>query len=161
MSLRNTVIFWRQAVWKTITKLGNVYIVLPIILLLFLLNKSLGIKLLVGVIGITAIATLIRLVYFKERPKKRPTKTLYQKIDASSFPSIHAARAFFFAMTLTRYYQSPGIGVMMFILAILVAYSRYTLHHHYASDIIGGTLLGILMSYGLELEWVISRVPGL
>lgn len=110
---------------------------------------------------IYGVAVLIRLVYFKERPKKRASNNLLRKIDASSFPSIHAARAFFFAVTITRNYQNPLLGSLLFIIAVLIAYSRYRLHHHYAVDILGGAVLGLVTSYIVEIDWLISKVLGL
>ena len=154
MSLQSSMILWRQQFWKNITKLGNVYSVLPLALIFLLWERVLGVKLLVGLIGIYTVAVIIRLVYFKERPKKRPTTTLLKRIDASSFPSIHAARAFFFAMTITRFYQEPKLGVILFMLAIMVSFSRYRLHEHYASDVIGGVILGIAITHIVEVTWI-------
>jgi len=148
------MILLRQRFWKNITKLGDIYSVLPIALVFLIWQRVLGIKLLVGLIGIYAVAVIIRLVYFKERPKKRPTTTLLKRIDASSFPSVHAARAFFFAMAITRFYQEPTLGIILFILAIIVAFSRYRLHEHYASEVIGGVILGIVISYIVEINWI-------
>lgn len=161
MSLQSSMIFWRQMFWRIITTLGSFYIVVPVALALAMINTLLGVKLLLGIAVISGITIIIRLLYFKERPKKRPTTSLLRKIDASSFPSIHAARGFFFAMVLTRYYQSQSIGIVLFVLAVLIAFSRYRLHHHDSVDILGGTILGIAISYLVEWEWIISRVPGL
>lgn len=151
----------KQQGWKAMTMLGNMYVVFPLALIFLAVEKVLGMKLLIGFLGISGIAMLIRLVYFRERPKKRPTRNLYQKIDASSFPSIHAARSFFFAMTLTRYYQDVFIGGALFVVAVLIAFSRYKLRHHYASDIIGGVSLGLVISYLMEREWVRDIMLGL
>jgi len=147
------MILWRQQFWKNITRLGNISSVLPIALVFLLWERVLGVKLLLGLIFIYAVAVIIRLVYFKERPKKRPIHTLYQKVDASSFPSVHAARAFFFAMTIARFYQEPALGIILLTLAIMVSFSRYQLREHYASDVIGGVIVGIIMSHGVEISW--------
>src|SRR3989344_4783739 len=158
MSLQSSMILWRQLFWKIITALGSFYVVVPVAIGVLLTNVLLGVKLLLGICAIAAIAIAIRLVYFKERPKKRPTTNLLRKIDASSFPSIHAARGFFFAMTITRAYQNPTTGIVLFVLAVLIAFSRYRLHHHDSIDIIGGTVLGIAMSYFIELEWIMNFI---
>ncbi|HLC72281.1 MAG TPA: phosphatase PAP2 family protein [Candidatus Nanoarchaeia archaeon] len=158
MSLQSSMILWRQLFWKIITVIGSFYVVVPVAIGFLLANTLLGVKLLLGIAVISAITIAIRLVYFKERPKKRPTTNLLRKIDASSFPSIHAARGFFFAMTITRAYQNPTAGIVLFVLAVLIAFSRYRLHHHDTVDILGGTILGIAMNYLVELEWIMNFI---
>jgi membrane-associated phospholipid phosphatase len=41
--------------------------------------------------------SLIKLFYFKPRPKEQAYKNLLQKIDASSFPSVHTSNSFIVA----------------------------------------------------------------
>ena len=65
-----------------------------------------------------------------------------------SFPSGHAACSFAVAMfvalrahTLTRHHR--WVGMVMFVYATLVAWSRVVLGVHYPSDILAGSALGI------------------
>lgn len=62
-----------------------------------------------------------------------------------SFPSNHAlnnfAAATFFAMLFPKY------KIILFVAAILVAFSRVYLGLHYPSDLLGGALIGIAFGY--------------
>lgn len=58
-----------------------------------------------------------------------------------SFPSSHTATCF--AMATTIYLFHKRLGVVAYVYASLVAFSRMYLYVHYPSDIIGGIALGI------------------
>jgi membrane-associated phospholipid phosphatase len=94
---------------------------------------------------------VIRLFYFKDRPKKMHHKNFLEKIDASAFPSIHAARAIFMLIFLTYYLP---FNILFFtassVAAFLVVFSRIYLGKHDIYDVIGGIILGLLSSL-----WVI------
>ena len=61
-----------------------------------------------------------------------------------SFPSGHAATAFSAAIVLTILYPK---GRFFFLFAgTLIAFSRIFLTHHYISDVIAGSFLGITSS---------------
>ena len=103
--------------------------------------------LIIGLFIIYIIAALIRMVYFKERPKKVSYENFLEKIDASSFPSIHAARiSFLFIFMITRVLDSYYWVFLGLILTILMLSSRIYLKKHYFIDIIGGTFLGLIIS---------------
>lgn len=72
-----------------------------------------------------------------------------------SFPSGHAVSAFAVAVVLARFY--PRGRWLFYGLAILVGISRLYLDIHYTSDVIGGAVLGIIVSWGLfRIEPVIK-----
>lgn len=58
-----------------------------------------------------------------------------------SFPSSHTATCF--AMATAIYLFHKRLGIIAYIYAALVAFSRMYLYVHYPSDIIGGIALGI------------------
>lgn len=58
-----------------------------------------------------------------------------------SFPSSHTATCF--AMATAIYLFHKRLGIIAYIYASLVAFSRMYLYVHYPSDIIGGIALGI------------------
>jgi membrane-associated phospholipid phosphatase len=67
-----------------------------------------------------------------------------------AFPSAHTANAFALATTISSYHRK--FGIIMFMWALLVAFSREYLGLHYFTDIVGGAVLGFVVSY------VITRV---
>jgi membrane-associated phospholipid phosphatase len=71
--------------------------------------------------------------------------------ETLSFPSNHAALAGFLATVLVH--LVPRSGPFVWALAIAVALSRLYLDKHWASDVVGGLLLGIVAG---ELTWLIA-----
>jgi len=74
-----------------------------------------------------------------------------------SFPSGHAVSAFAVAVVLARFY--PRWRWFFYGLATLIGISRLYLDVHHTSDVIGGALLGIAVSWGLfQVEPAIKTV---
>jgi undecaprenyl-diphosphatase len=65
--------------------------------------------------------------------------------DGFSFPSGHATISFCIATVIAMRY--PKTRYPMFFAALLVALSRPYIGVHYPSDILGGSILGILVGY--------------
>jgi undecaprenyl-diphosphatase len=99
----------------------------------------------VELIGISLLAVLVMMIKFIVR-RRRPEGEwggIYRNTDPHSFPSGHAARAFFIAVVGTA--LGPAwLGVVLWIWAPLVALARVAMGVHYLSDVIAGTILGIL-----------------
>ena len=66
-----------------------------------------------------------------------------KKTEHTSFPSRPAASAFVIGMIFLPHFT--GVGVILLALAFAVAYLRFMLGLHYPSDVIGGSVLGILV----------------
>ncbi len=64
-----------------------------------------------------------------------------------SFPSSHAANIFALAVAGSYYFRR--VSVPLFILAFLISYSRIYVGVHYPFDVIGGALLGVMISAGV------------
>lgn len=63
----------------------------------------------------------------------------------ASFPSAHAGNVFALATTISRYHRK--FTIVMFAWAVAVAFSRVFLGLHYVTDVIGGAVLGFVVSY--------------
>ena len=68
---------------------------------------------------------------------------------SSSFPSGHAASTFGAAVAVSRMW--PQTRVVWWTLAILIAYSRIYLGHHYPIDVAAGAVLGVTIAF-----WVLG-----
>ena len=101
-------------------------------------EKILFRQLMLGFIITAVVVVGIRLVYFKPRPVKQQYHNLIEKIDASSFPSWHLARALYLALILGKV---MGNLVVPIFIALLVGYSRLYLKKHDWIDLIGGMVL--------------------
>lgn len=67
--------------------------------------------------------------------------------NSFSFPSAHTA--LFFALAYSVYFLNKKLGIVFFVFASLIAVSRVVLALHYVLDILGGFVLGILISFVL------------
>ncbi|MAG02056.1 hypothetical protein CMI42_01860 [Candidatus Pacearchaeota archaeon] len=118
------------------------------LLLIVLKDYDKALLLIYGMILIYLVAVSIRLFYFKERPKKLRYGNFIEKIDAGSFPSIHAARAVFLFLFLTGLvFADRMVMIFLFLVMLLIIYSRVYLKKHYWIDVICGAGLGYITSW--------------
>ncbi len=135
-------------IFKDLTQFGGLIFLGVIILLSLILgNINLALNLSFGLIFTALITILIRLIYFKNRPKKQNYSNLLEKLDASSFPSLHTARIIFIALTLAIFFKNNLVTAFLLVMAILVSYSRIYLKKHDYYDLLGGFILGIITYY--------------
>lgn len=159
--IRNPVL---TPILKVITTLGNggaIWIVLTVLMLLLPRTRKVGFMTTLSLIGTLLINNMfLKNVINRTRP--------YEVIDGltylvrtpvdSSFPSGHSACSFAVACIMFR--RLPRrYGVPALILAILIALSRLYVGVHYPSDVLFGTISGIVISYGAEAlaEWMMRR----
>lgn len=114
-----------------------------LITLLFVSSPVL-LSLVVGSILTAALIVVIRLFYFKPRPKKEEYSNVLEKIDASAFPSLHAARIVFLAMLFSTHFANLYLTILFTAIAALVSYSRIYLLKHDWIDVGGGIVVGVL-----------------
>ena len=123
---------------------GSVFYGFVLLLVLLLGELELFFSLLIGFFFSLLIIILIRTFYFKDRPKKEKHNSYLEKIEASSFPSWHAARAMFLALMFSYLFVNKLMTIFLIIIALLVSYSRIHLKKHDWVDILGGLVLGVV-----------------
>ncbi|GEM_PF-392247 len=132
--------------WRDLTSLGSiVFYALLIFSILLLAEFNLFFQLLFGFVLILGIISLIRIIYFRSRPNHRIYQNLLEKIDAGSFPSVHAARCIFLALALGNYFQNFYLTSFLILTALAIMYSRIILKKHDWIDLTAGTVLGIIV----------------
>jgi len=125
--------------FEQITVFGGFFFYLLVLGSCLLLNEiELFVNLFLSLFFVMAFSILIKLFYFKERPKKQKKTNLFERLDASSFPSVHAMRIFSIAFWLSLFFNNIIFTVYCFAIAILVMYSRIYLKKHYFVDVLGG-----------------------
>lgn len=133
-------VFFRQ-----ITELGSLVITIVIILVSYFFHRDIAIRLFIGIVAVTIIAIIIKSLFFRERPEKKKIKTLIDRIDASSFPSVHAARITVLIYWMIIYTNNILMHIILIITGLLVAYSRIYLKKHYYWDVIAGIMIGLIV----------------
>jgi len=109
-------------------------------------EKTLSIKLIAAVILAYLTTFSIRYFFFKERPDKQHYSNMLEKLDASSFPSLHSMRATIISLVPAMHFDMPELYILSIFMIATVAYSRHVLQRHHKSDIAGGIIIGIIIS---------------
>ncbi len=133
----------KEDLFRDITSLGSLsfYLIISIIFLL-LKNFEFFKKLSIGLALIYIVVIPIRSFYFKHRPDKFKYKTYLDRLDAASFPSLHAARTSFMCLVLIRFFNNSVISLLLIVLAFPILYSRISLKKHDLTDVGGGVVIG-------------------
>ena len=132
--------------------LGNVIFYLFFICLQFVIGeKLLSFKLVIALIVSYLIIVPIRLLYYKDRPIQQQYNNWFEKIESSSFPSMHATRIIFIALFFINYYKNIFVTILFVILTLIIGSSRIYLKKHFLSDVIVGYFIGIIIFIGVEI----------
>jgi membrane-associated phospholipid phosphatase len=145
-SLKKQFFILLDAGFKQITELGSSTLTAVIALTILFFSQSLALRIILGIVGVTIISYLIKIFFFKQRPKKQSKDTFIEKVDASSFPSIHAARMTVIVFWLIAYFNNMYLTIFSLIIGMLVIYSRIYLKKHYWSDVIGGLVISLAVN---------------
>ena len=97
-----------------------------------------------SLIAAGAITPLMKAAFGRRRPSQtRGTVEFGQ--GGASFPSGHTTQAFAVASVVASHYDSIWVKVGAYTLAGLVGWSRMEEKAHYASDVVAGALIGIVV----------------
>jgi membrane-associated phospholipid phosphatase len=139
-----------------ITYLGDGLIWVPLFLYVLIYKRDFLIPLLSALLICTLITHGFKRIIFADEP--RPLRLMQDIARAvplmtgrdnysNSFPSGHTSTAFTFALLLA-YLVRRKFAIYVFpLLAFLVGYSRVYLAQHFVTDVLAGTIIGILSSY--------------
>ena len=134
---------------RDMTSFGGLSVIGLMFLFLLTFNKiTIALEFLVAVVLSQIVIFTIRFFYFRARPGRvrRKFKNLYERLDESSFPSIHAARAGIISIVLAQGLPLPA-KILLWITATGICFSRYYLKKHHATDLIVGGTLGLIIGY--------------
>ncbi|MBI4981098.1 phosphatase PAP2 family protein [Candidatus Woesearchaeota archaeon] len=136
-----------QIFFRDVTALGGAFFYGLVSLLALAAGETeLFVRLVIGFVLCVGITSLIRVFHFKNRPAKQEFHNFLERIDASSFPSLHTSRIVFMCTTLAYFfwnnYQNNYTTAFFVLVAVIVAYSRIYLKKHDWWDLLGGVVLG-------------------
>jgi undecaprenyl-diphosphatase len=106
------------------------------------------------------VVTAVKLGVGRDRPPSivLDPKPLMDVPTTSSFPSGHAATSFACAYMLSR--AAPKLTAGLYVLAVLIAFSRVYVGVHYPFDVVAGAVLGTLFAIALlRLLRALRRSP--
>jgi membrane-associated phospholipid phosphatase len=148
LDMKNTL----KEIYSVILKDTSAYGGFPfygLMVLSFIMAGAYGIalNLLLSLVAVTLIVAAVRLTWFRPRPgmPRKKYRTIYERIDNSSFPSIHAARAVMISMLFYRF-----VPIMLPLLVLLVAaviLSRIHFRRHDCLDLLAGIAIGLVLGY--------------
>lgn len=99
-------------------------------------------------------ALLLKLLFHRQRPNEGGVADSHVwfgpsfKTDNLSFPSGHTTMAFALASSLSTYYKdNKSVGIVLYSLAGITAWSRIHDNQHWFSDVVAGALLGYFVGH--------------
>ena len=143
-----------------LTSFGSLPFYGAVMMLFLFINDILTFfKLLLSLILVIAITFVIRSIYFKVRPENKGKKKMYgktlERLDASSFPSVHAARTAVLAVLLYSTITTGWMLIFSICFLFVVMTTRLFLKKHDIIDVLCGALLGFIIGYVffISLTW--------
>ena len=150
-------------IMQYITESGDVFnmMIFGILMLLIPKTRRVGITLMILIVISTLLTGYIKCGVDRDRPNfdyegvdfpieiSRDTYALFCEGGFNaSYPSGHAARSMIFAIVLGYALSNrfPHGAYLMFIYPVIVSLSRIYVLQHYPMDVIGGAIIGIMLS---------------
>ncbi|MFH1222302.1 MAG: phosphatase PAP2 family protein [Candidatus Micrarchaeota archaeon] len=131
-----------QEITRDFTAFGNPFVLGVLTLAVVGVNMNL-LYIFAGLVFIEIFCFAIKFFYHKDRPNKEEYANLIERIDASSFPSVHTARASFAFLAL--FFLTPGLEKFLFLALIpIIGATRVLLKKHFLVDVLGGYAVAIL-----------------
>ena len=150
-------------IMQSITESGDVFNMLAfgIVVLLIPRTRRIGITLMILIVLSTLLTGYIKCGVDRDRPEfeyvgvsfpveiSQDTYALFcDGGNNASFPSGHAARAVIIGIILGYALSErfPRGAYLLFLYPILISFSRLYVLQHYPMDVIGGTVIGIMLA---------------
>ncbi|MBU0704493.1 MAG: phosphatase PAP2 family protein [Chloroflexi bacterium] len=109
--------------------------------------RGFGWRVLIGTLVAGTVTTVLKWLFRRQRPPGEG-RGFYTRFDRHAFPSGHAGRSACMVVLLVPLLPPWGI-VLLPLWAGLVGLARVALQVHFASDILGGWVVGLLVGAAL------------
>ena len=126
---------------------GNPFYAFMILLMLALGAWHVVVPLAIGLALCFAVSIPLKMFFFVRRPDNQTYKTWVEQTDAASFPSMHAMRTTILAVVLSLFFNNVLMTIFMAGFVVFVGATRIVMKRHRLVDLIGGVVLGLLLSY--------------
>lgn len=168
------LLYWFQSIHHpildkivvAITSLGNsgiFWILLTIAMLILCKDKRVAwTSALALVFSLLIINIFLKNTVMRVRPCWIDTSVplLVKNPSDYSFPSGHSSASFASAVSIVQYVRYRKQGVAAVILAAMIAVTRMYVFVHFPTDVLVGTLLGIIEALlaGLIIRWIYRKI---
>lgn len=150
-------------VMQSISEIGDVYymLIFAVVLLIIKKTRRIGLALMILLVLSTLLTGYIKCGVDRDRPDldyggtpfpielSQDTFALFcEGSFNASYPSGHAARATIFGIVLgfALSHRFPRGHYLLLLYPLLMSLSRVYVLHHFPMDVIGGTILGIMLA---------------
>jgi len=144
---------WADAVFRTTTWMGSLFVLLPLVLMGIYVLMQLGLRsdALFTAVSFTVVVALTQaLKHLIARPRPGIQEHLAETTSVYAFPSSHVSQATAFALlaylVIARLQPAWRLraGVLLVVLVIVVTISRLYLQVHYPLDVLAGILTALV-----------------
>jgi undecaprenyl-diphosphatase len=135
---------------KDITSMGGITFYVVLLVFSYFYSMHVFWMLLAGLFLMYIVNVPLKLFFFKHRPAKMQYKAVWEKFEASAFPSVHSTRATFLALVFWTTQAPLLLKAFVILIALSIMVSRIWLKKHFLSDIIAGIVSGLVVFYVAE-----------
>lgn len=136
---------------KIVGSIGQIWIVVGVILLIFKKTRRTGICVLAAY-GLSFLLGDTVLKHLVARPRPcaldETVALIVKRPTSFSFPSVHTAFAFSAATVIAHSHKKAAVWV--FLAAALIGFSRMYFFVHFPSDVLAGLVLGVLIGIAVN-----------
>ncbi|GAB1606494.1 phospholipid phosphatase 6-like isoform X1 [Argonauta hians] len=117
-------------------------------------------NLLIGLIADLLVVFVIKSLVQRQRPLSNHNDMVATiSVDRFSFPSGHATRAFYLTFFIAKQMpEAQKLVTFTAVWAVFVCISRLLLGRHHISDVLFGSIIGIIEFYTLDMLWISRSV---
>ncbi len=157
LHLKCPVLDWIMPKITVLGSLGALWVILAILFLFFKKYRKCGITMIAGMItGVLVGNVFLKNVIKRARPCWINTDIVLLVSNPTdySFPSGHTLASFIAATVIFRFDRK--IGVIAYVLAALISFSRLYLYVHFPTDVLAGMILGI--GIGILVSFLLNKI---
>ena len=158
-----------QTIVPIITHLGTggvIWIISGLLLTIKRKTRPIGVMMLLSLIVAAIVGNLmIKPIFNRTRPylANDDLMLLIGAPMGSSFPSGHSISSFASATAL--FLRKKSVGIVALVFAFMIAFSRVFLFVHYFTDVLVGSLLGVVTAillekfFGEKIDALLEKIP--